>query len=950
MPIRILFIILLVLTTITAQQKKSDDPLKKQAMAHMTAGRYGEAIDLLNKYISSNPRESDGYNLRALCFEKRTEYNYAVLDFRRAIKLSPNNNEYQKNLDRVISIWYKILDKKIEGHKREIAIDPANPFNYLEIGKSYRNKEEWILAEEWYDRYLEKDKDASPDEIIRYSEILAKNGSITKGEKILKIYVDRYPEDWRLWSRYGYFTLWLGKYKIAEEAFTNALEIKPFFLEAKDGLDLATKNAYVTQQDPRAFEKEYPIDRYYRMLRANPDDDESRFRLVDELIKAERIEEAYQQLIVLGTTYSGDPRFEEKWAYVTDFRDNVYRNRIEMYQERLAKNPLDKEAVKKLAEYYEYLQEYDNAMMTLDDYFNQVPNETDPQLRFQYARVSAWGRDFEKAIVIMDNLLNDYPNNLDYQLFRSQLSIWNNRDVEVAREYLTNILEKQPNNFDALVAMGSLKVIDRDFIAAQEYADRAKEIDPRHNDVITLQSNIDFQKMRVEEERIFGILQEGREMVLNDDCAGALPYYEDYLSQAEPNALIYKEYGDVLFCAQEYEQALRAYDDALADGYYFDAALQRAKVLYTLRDSVKAVEAFQELVRDEPDNFEANLYLGDSYAQLGESDSARNKYEELLTWDLDSIEVEMVELRQSWLPVTGLSAIFATFPNYIGFAPSVSAYSDNIGFRYLNYGGRLELGVNTYLSLGTSFYRAHVGSTNADITFTTFKGHIFLSLLQNLRFGVGIGSTNIGGFTNREALDASVSYEKPDVFRLSATYTAAVAAILLYSPDLIFSKFGASILRFDGKYVHPSKFMISSYFQYLRIGEADPDFGDNQGNDFQLRLGRFFWEDLAAGYEYFYQNYRYDSDFYYSPIDFNSHSIWADWYLENQKDLRLIIGGKLGYVPESDFVILQANGELFYRILENLQLSGNVAGGSTSRDNTSYRFVSFALSLYWNFL
>ena len=78
--------------------------------------------------------------------------------------------------------------------------------------------------------------------------------------------------------------------------------------------------------------------------------------------------------------------------------------------------------------------------------------------------------------------------------------------------------------------------------------------------------------------------------------------------------------------------------------------------------------------------------------------------------------------------------------------------------------------------------------------------------------------------------------------------------------------------------------------------------------------------------------------------------MWADWYLENQEDFRLIIGGKIGYVPESDFVILQANGELFYRILENLQLTGNIAGGSTSRDNTSYRFVSFALSLYWNFL
>ncbi len=950
MSIRILIAILLLSIAFYAQPKNADDSLKKQAMSHMQAGRYGEAIDLLNKYISSNPRESEGYNLRALCFEKRTEYGSAVLDFRRAIKLAPNDNEYQKNLNRVIEVWYKILDKKIEGHKREIAIDPNNPFNYLEIGKSHRNKEEWILAEEWYDRYLERDQNASPDEIIRYTEILAKNGSITKGEKILKIYVERYPSDWRLWSRYGYFTLWLGKYKIAEEAFTNALEIKPFFQEAKDGLDLATKNAYVTQQDPRAFEKEYPIDRFYRMLRANPEDDESRFRLVDELIKAERIEEAYQQLLILGTQYSGDSRFEEKWAYVTDFRDNVYRNRIDLYKGRLEKNPLDKEAVKRLAEYYEYLQEYDNAMMTLDDYFYAVPDETDPPLRFQYARVAAWGRDFEKAIVVMDGLLEDYPNNLDYQLFRSQLSIWNNRDVEIAREYLTNILEKQPNNFDALVAMGSLKVIDKDFIAAQEYADRAKEIDPKHNDIITLQSNIDFQKMRVEEERIFGILQQGRERVMEDDCAGALFYYEDYLAQAEPNALIYKEYGDVLFCAQEYNQALSAYDEALADGYYFDAALQRAKVLYTLRDSVKAVEAFQELVIEEPDNFEANLYLGDSYAQLGEPDSARNKYDMLLTWDLDSTEIEMVELRKDWLPVSGLSAIFATFPNYIGFAPSVSAYSDNIGFRYLNYGGRLELGVTDFLSFGASFYRATVGSSGADQTFTTFKGHVFLSLIQNLRFGVGVGTTNIGGFTNKEAIDFSVSYEKPKVFRLSTTYTQADAAVLLYSPDLVFQRFGASILRFDGKYTHPSKFLVSSYFQYLKIGEGDPDFGDNQGNDFNLRLGRFFWEDLAAGYEYFYQNYRYDSDFYYSPIDFNSHSIWADWYLENEEEFRLIIGGKIGYVPESDFVILQANGELFYRILENLQLSGNLAGGSTSRDNTSYRFVSFALSLYWNFL
>jgi cytochrome c-type biogenesis protein CcmH/NrfG len=53
--------------------------------------------------------------------------------------------------------------------------------------------------------------------------------------------------------------MWLGKYRNAENAFRTALQFKPFFKEAQDGLDQATREAYVTQQDPRAFEKEFPM-------------------------------------------------------------------------------------------------------------------------------------------------------------------------------------------------------------------------------------------------------------------------------------------------------------------------------------------------------------------------------------------------------------------------------------------------------------------------------------------------------------------------------------------------------------------------------------------------------------------------------------------------------------------------------------------------------------------
>jgi tetratricopeptide (TPR) repeat protein len=236
-------------------QEVKNESLRKSALTQMNAGRFGEAIDLLNKFISANPQYAEGYNLRGICHRARNQFQNAVLDFRRAVKLKPDYRDAARNLAEAQAIWYAELEKKILGHKREIAINPDTPYNYLEIGKSYRWMEEWALAEEWYDQYLARDDDASPDEIIRYSEILAKTKHIRKGEKILKIYVERYPDDWRLWSKYGYFTMWMGRYKNAAKAFRTALQFKPYFKEAQDGLDMATKQAYVTQQDPRAFEK-----------------------------------------------------------------------------------------------------------------------------------------------------------------------------------------------------------------------------------------------------------------------------------------------------------------------------------------------------------------------------------------------------------------------------------------------------------------------------------------------------------------------------------------------------------------------------------------------------------------------------------------------------------------------------------------------------------------------
>ena len=950
------FLFFILLVTVDAQTQTELKEFKQRAIAHMQAGRFGEAIDLLNKYISTNAREAEGYNLRAICYENRSQYQNAVLDFRRAIALEPGTTEYRNNLNRVIEVWYAQLRKKIEGHKREIAIDPNNPFNYLEIGKSYRWMEMWSDAELWYDEYLLRDNNASPDEIIRYTEILAKTGSIVKGEKILREYVGRYPDDWRLWSRFGYFLLWLAKYNEAKTAFETALSFKPFFKEAQDGLDIANREAYVTQEDPRSFERVYPIDRFYSILRRNPDDDDARFRLVEELIKEERVEEAYQQLQRLAVKHQGEEKFDELWQYVTTYRDETYRTKVEEFKKRLEEDPTDVSAVKGLALYHEYLQEYDAALAALDNYFALVPDEKDAALRYQYARVNAWARYFDKALTILDDLLIDYPNNLDYKLFRAQISIWTSQDIELAREYLTTVLEERPQNVDALIAMGSLMLIDNDFEAAQSYADRARAVDPNNNEVIKLEQNIQFQKLRYEEELLLKILNEGREYVMDGDYESAIPYYKDYLDQAEPNNLILKEYGDVLFGAGRLDEAKAVYDQVLDDGYYYEATLQRAKVAYALDDTSGAIRMFKTLVKEEPYEFEPRLYLGDSYSKAKLYENAREQYDTLMTWDdLDSTEIAMIDLRKSYLPVTGLAAIFETFPNYIGFAPQGSFYSDNISFRFWTLGARMDLGFTYWLSFGVSYYKtqmnANAASLDEDIvstynftgdkTYTTFKGHLTLRFIDNVTIGASFGQANVGGFENRDESEAYINFEKKDTVKLSFQYTNSDAALILYSPYLIDNRLFTTYYRIGGYLNHRNGFHFSGYFSYLTVTDG------NEGNDLQLRIGRRFLPEVIAGYEYFYSNYKYDADYYYSPNNFESHSLFIDSYLEKKKNLEVKLGGRIGFVPASNFLLLSGYLDIAYKLTDRLSIQGRLGASSTSRDNSSYKSIQGQLSAYW---
>ena len=670
--------------------------------------------------------------------------------------------------------------------------------------------------------------------------------------------------------------------------------------------------------------------------------------MVDELWKANRIEEAYSQLKILSDKYAGQDRFENEWKKVKNYRDSVYNQKITDYKAKYDADSTDKESMLKLVEYYQYLQNYDDAITVMERYFSAKPDDQDSELLYKYAKIVAWNRDFLKAKDKMDILLQKDPDNLEYQLFRGELSVWVGQDLDKAKVYLENVVGKEPNRIEALIALGSLYLQQQNFTQAQEMADRAKAINAGSEAVLKLQSNIDFQKLRAEEERLFQVLETGRKIALEGKCSEALEKYEEYISKSEKNRIIMKEYADVLACAGDFNKSISVYNDLLQEEYDADLDLQRAKTYYWMGDSTAALTEFERIAPTRKDDFVVNLYLGDSYTKMHRYDQARSVYEGLSEWKLDSAQTSMVEQRMGWLPVTGLRAVLYAFPQYVLISPDATYYGDNLGFRYNNQGLRLEVGLFSFLSLGAQAYRGTLSSDWANLNINSIKYNAYIRFSKYLLTGGGYGRAYYGDWSGvkMDISDAFITFDMPKKYYGTVSYARMDAAQVLYSKNLIGKYFKADVIKASGYVQIPSGFKISSTYTYLRIDDG------NRGANFELRLGKYFYPDLIGGYEYYSTVFGRFSEDYFSPTSkknpYSSHSLWAEWDIITEEPFLATLGGRVGFIPISNYVLKEIYGLVTYKIGERFVIRGRAGYSNSVNVQVGYGARSFSLSAYWS--
>lgn len=910
----------------------------------MDAGRYGEAIDLLNKYISANPNRADGFNLRGLCYEKRGNYEYAVYDFRTAKKLDSNDQAINSNHNRVTSNWYKILFNKIEGHKREIAINPNTPKNYLEIGKSYKNLGEWNEAEIWYDIYLEKES-ASSDEIIRYSEILAKNNHISKGEPILKSYTEKYSDDHRLWSRYGYFTLWLGKNKLAIEAFTRSLDIRPYFKEAMDGLDLAKGKGYIYSINDTTTKfnygmpgggKEYEIDRLNRLLKNNSNNDEARYKLVEELIKVNRFEEAAQQLNILSKKNIDEKRYNELLAKTNSLKNSYYSEKIKYYENILSNNPENKKALLELAKYYALISDYELSVNIYKKLILNYPN--DAESYYKLTETLMWQNNLCEAADYSNIMVKLDPDNIRYLSLAAKIHDWIN-ELEVAENLYKQIIQKDSSNNDAMFALADILVRKNKFEFAQALLDKLEAVNDYSTEILTLKKKLSLAKEFNKEKEALELLEEARTLSLQKNYSSSIKKFKEYLRENPTNNSASLELADVFIANKQLDSAAILYLGYLKNyGDDYDIQKRLAKVYLWNNDSLLALTEFKILFKKNPQDVETMLLLGDAYLQAGQTENARTIYKELQKRSPDSY---IINTRLDWINDNN-NFSFSSFPTYVQLIPRVSYFVDNNDFSLSNIGLGFDLGLTNFLAIGLSGSKGKLTSANDNLRFNQIKGSVYFKLNDILSGAAAFGKTNFVNQINENLIEGSLSVSKKNVFNLSAFFNYSDAVLILYSQFLVTERLNAYHTGLVGDYNFKNNLLLSGRYYYIDVSD------ENYANQFQARLGKKFYNDFSAGYEYYYYNFNRETNLYWSPKNFESHSIWIDWILYKDEVVDFNMAGKLGIIPQSDYLLSEFSASFNYKIVESLFLQSRFTTGSSLRSNTGYRSTSIQGSLIWN--
>ena len=235
------------LNNLVLKKSKSDTKLNllQEHLAPVLAlyrqGRFQEVLDQVDELKSKFPSSPDLHNICGAANAALRNYEAALNNYKRALKIKPDFAEAHNNLGNTLKSIGN-LNSAISHYEKALKIDPKYAEAYYNIANAFKDKKNFVKAKYFYNRAI-KIKSDYENAYINLASIYKAEGDLNHAYTIYKQAVNLNPDNAIARNNMGTTEMAFGNLHSAKEHFEHSIKINPKYFEALINLGTALKES-----------------------------------------------------------------------------------------------------------------------------------------------------------------------------------------------------------------------------------------------------------------------------------------------------------------------------------------------------------------------------------------------------------------------------------------------------------------------------------------------------------------------------------------------------------------------------------------------------------------------------------------------------------------------------------------------------------------------------------
>jgi|GEM_PF-4340083 len=706
------------------------------------------------------------------------------------------------------------------------------------------------------------------------------------------------------------------------------------------------------------------IDEFLSILLSNPNDYETRFKLISALVKESRFEEAKLHLQYLELNYSETARFQRLKRNIAEQLGDPGDDEIKKYELLLDSGPLDLDVGNYLTDLYINAGSTEKARELSDRLYSSFPLNRD--LHFLFIRSLISNQNYEEAVEELKKASESEPDDPRILEYLTKIVLYG-----TGNEALDNSAFEMLTDYNPSGEMKTKTGIANDIRTNKfnEAKDKINDIELDDKDLPVFLA-LYSENYKTSDELYADRLENARNLKSSGDCVNAEMEYVKAFEMNPPDSQLKLEFAEVLECNGKFNEAIDLYNEIIERQYSPEVDKMRAIAYYKAGDRFRAFDEFLRLSEKFPNDAELKVYVGDSYRHFGQYEKAKSVYN-FAQENLGSSEAFDKNAKTPSYKYARRSSEFEWIFNdrplhnsFYDIRPYARIYSDNQSCDN-KYGGiNLRIGWLKFLWGGINLRRGSFNATNAGFNYSSVEGNIYIKLWEPVDMYFGLGQIFFPLSNSKSLLSAGLKYNGNNRYHLNFSFIQSDAIDIFDSGLLLQNRLVARRFRGEGNLSYDSGLSFYTIYNYYQVDNSTfienntlRVARENFGNDFLVGLGFKSRYEFELGYEFEYADFQDTYNIYYTPQEIDGHNLWLGWEaakgykLDPTSGILVDVYFKIliGYIPEYDFLKRGISGEIEAKYLAELGLKITGEYEFTRRFIENYQSFQLNAALFYSF-